>query len=349
MNLFAVFATGLFTGGLTCLAVQGGLLAATIAQRAEEKLKNDAEKSGHALPILSFLTTKLIAYTILGAFLGLLGSFFQLSITTQVILQIAVSIFMIGTALNILDVHPIFRYFIIQPPKFVRRMVRNQSKSGDLFAPAILGAFTIFIPCGTTQAMMALAIASGSPLLGAAIMFAFIVGTSPLFFILSYLAGKLSEVFQKTFMRFAAFAILLLAVFNINAALILSGSTMTLDRFVSKLSCSFIIICEGSKLYAAGNVKGSQTIPSAEHTIYISSSGYSPQSISVPTSSKVTLKLVNQGGAGCVQAFTIPKMNVQKIVREGRTELVQFQAPDNPQDIRFTCSMGMYSGIIHVI
>ena len=39
VNLISVFLTGLLTGGLTCLAVQGGLLAATLAQREEQKLK----------------------------------------------------------------------------------------------------------------------------------------------------------------------------------------------------------------------------------------------------------------------------------------------------------------------
>jgi len=38
-SLWAIFLTGLITGGLTCMAVQGGLLAATIAQREEERLK----------------------------------------------------------------------------------------------------------------------------------------------------------------------------------------------------------------------------------------------------------------------------------------------------------------------
>ncbi len=53
-NLLVIFSTGLFTGGLTCLAVQGGLLATTIAQREEEKLKDKAKKGGNALPILAF-------------------------------------------------------------------------------------------------------------------------------------------------------------------------------------------------------------------------------------------------------------------------------------------------------
>ena len=76
INLISVFLTGLLTGGLTCLAVQGGLLAATIAQREEQRLKEKAQETGDAIPILSFLLSKLLAYTILGMVLGWLGSLF---------------------------------------------------------------------------------------------------------------------------------------------------------------------------------------------------------------------------------------------------------------------------------
>ena len=200
-NLYAIFLTGLITGGLTCMAVQGGLLAATLAQREEEKLEENA-KGGNALPILAFLVAKLTAYTVLGALLGTLGSFFSLSIEFRAILQIAVAVFMVGTALNILEVHPMFRYFVIQPPKFLTRLVRKQSRSQSMFAPALLGAFTIFIPCGTTQAMMALAVASGKPIFGAAIMFAFILGTSPVFFypwlLCNKIGGHVSRRFYET-------------------------------------------------------------------------------------------------------------------------------------------------------
>src|SRR6266446_7877069 len=225
-SLLGIFLTGLIAGGLTCMAVQGGLLAATIAQREEDRLKENAIK-GAALPILSFLAAKLVAYTILGLLLGLLGSAFQLSLSAKVIMQFVVIIFMLGTALNILNVHPIFRFFVIQPPRFLTRLVRKQSKSKDMFAPGILGAFTIFIPCGTTQAMMALAIASGKPLYGAAILFAFILGTSPIFFILGYFATKLGDAMHQKFMRYAAYGIIILALFNLNSAIILTGTTWT--------------------------------------------------------------------------------------------------------------------------
>src|ERR1035437_5331158 len=240
-NLIPIFLTGLLTGGLSCLAVQGGLLAATLAQSEEEKLKNGLKSGGNALPILSFLIAKLIAYTILGFLLGSLGSIFQLSITLKVVMQFAVGIFMLGTALNILEVHPIFRYFVIQPPRFLTRLIRKQSKNQDIFAPAILGAFTIFIPCGITQAMMALAIASGSPIVGSSILFAFILGTSPVFFILGFFAAKLGDIFQQKFMKIAAFAIIILAVFNINNAIALSGSNLTLENIGKNVWCTFAV------------------------------------------------------------------------------------------------------------
>ena len=83
MNLVTIFLTGLFAGALSCLAVQGGLLATSIAQREEEKLKDKTKRSGNALPILSFLVAKLGAYTILGFLLGWFGSLFQLSLTAM--------------------------------------------------------------------------------------------------------------------------------------------------------------------------------------------------------------------------------------------------------------------------
>lgn len=42
-NLVVVFLTGLTTGGLSCLAVQGGLLASSVAQQAEQNIQKQLE------------------------------------------------------------------------------------------------------------------------------------------------------------------------------------------------------------------------------------------------------------------------------------------------------------------
>lgn len=325
------------------MAVQGGLLATMVAQREEEKkLEHDDSKRGAVRPILSFLISKLVAYSILGLLLGWFGSLFELSLTARTIMQIAVVIFMIGTALALLEVHPIFRYFIIQPPKFLTRLVRKQSKSRDTFAPALLGAFTIFIPCGTTQAMMALAIASGSAVKGAGIMYAFVLGTVPVFFALGYFATKLGDRWQKKFFKVAAYAIIILAVFNLNNAIALTGSKWTIGGTVKAAFCT-IAYCENGGQEVVANAQVNN-----EATITIGSYGYTPKQINVKAGSEVKLTLINRDGDSCAQAFTIPKLKIQKIIRPGQTETVTFKAPSEPTQIAFMCSMGMYRGTINV-
>ncbi len=326
-NLFVIFFTGLITGGLTCLAVQGGLLASTISGREQERLK-EGVKHGNARPILYFIAAKLIAYTFLGFMLGWLGSFFELSVRAQSWLQFAVAAFMIGTALNLLQVHPFFRYFVIQPPKFLTRLVRNQSKSKDAFAPALLGAFTVFIPCGTTQAMMALAVSTGKPVYGAAILFAFILGTAPLFFLLGYFATKLGDAYQKKFFRVAALAIIILAIYNAKGALVLRGVDF---GSIQKYQSSELISI------------------SDKPEITILPSGYSPKAISVKAGSQVKLILKNNDAYTCAQAFTIPTLGIQRIVAPGQLAVIEFTAPSKPGKITFACSMGMYRGVINVL
>lgn len=347
VNIITIFLTGLFTGGLTCMAVQGGLLATTIAQRQGERVKREAVRTGSALPIISFLVAKLVAYTILGVMLGWLGSLFQLSLSAQVILQFTVAIFMIGTALNLLNIHPIFRYFAIQPPKFLTRRIRNQAKSGDLFAPAVLGAFTIFIPCGTTQAMMALAIASGNPAIGATILFAFVLGTSPVFFLLGYFATKLGDVLQARFMKVAAYSIIALAFWSFNSAIALAGSPYTLQSAWENVFCT-VSFCDSSPVFANANgfVAGAAV---SQATITIDQQGYKPNNIAVRAGLPVTLTLVNSSGGGCTQAFTIPSLGIQKIVPIGSKETITFTAPSQPGELAFMCSMGMFRGTIKII
>lgn len=331
MNLITIFLTGLLTGGLTCLAVQSGLLITALASEEEERLEKKFKNTDKILPLILFLLAKIIAYTVLGVFLGLFGSIFQLSLSTQVILQIAVGFFMIGTALNLLNVHPIFRYFVIQPPRFLARLIRKQSKNNNIVTPIVLGTFTIFIPCGVTQSMMALAITSGNPIKGALIMFIFILGTVPLFFTLGYFTTKLEDVFHDKFLKAAGILIIILAIFTINSAITLTGSSWTLNSIFSKSEIS-------------------ETSPETvnEATINIESNRYNPNNIIVKKGSQVTLNLVNNGGYGCIQAFTIPSLGIQKIVSPGTSQTIQFTAPDKPGEIAFMCSMGMYRGKIMI-
>ncbi len=344
MNLWTIFITGIFAGGLTCLAVQGGLLASSIAQQQEDTLTEELQKASKVVPVFSFLITRLIAYTIVGSLLGLLGSVAQVSLHLRAFLQFAVALFMIGTALNLLDVHPIFRYFIIQPPKFLTRLVRNQSKSKSVFGPALLGAFTVLIPCGATQAMMAYAMTTGSPVTGALTMFVFMLGTSPVFFLLGYATSSLSGISKVNFNKIAATAIILIALYNINGAIALSGSNLTFENILKQINCT-ISFCSTS------DVAGVATEAVTSATVYITGSGYtlSPSVVSLKAGSQVKLTLINQGATGCIQEFTIPKLGIQKTVTQGNDQEITFTVPQQKGPLPFMCSMGMYKGVFNVI
>ncbi|KKU29293.1 MAG: putative membrane protein [Candidatus Amesbacteria bacterium GW2011_GWA2_47_11b] len=330
MNYWLIFLTGLTTGGLTCLAVQGGLLAATLATTAEKK-----DRLHNAVPTLMFLGSKLLAYTILGALLGYFGSVFQLTTPIRIWFQVITAVLMLGLAGNMLDLHPIFRYFVIQPPKWAGRLLRGQTKNPSVFAPALLGIFTIFIPCGVTQAMEVLAISSGHPLSGAIIMFAFVLGTSPLFLALGWLTTKLSESFRTKFFKFASLLVVFIALTSINGALVLSGSKYSFDHWVWAFKTTFLSTASASA-------------PTNDVTINVFNNGYSPHNFSVKVNQPVNLSLVTQGTYSCASVFTIPFLNITKVLPPTGTTNVTF-TPTRTGLISFACGMGMYTGTINVV
>ena len=98
MDLWLIFLTGLTVGGLTCLAVQGGLLASTIAAREEEDLGEGSHRKHNLVPVAAFLTTKFLAYIILGFILGAFGSALALSDTARIVMQFLAGVYMIAIA-----------------------------------------------------------------------------------------------------------------------------------------------------------------------------------------------------------------------------------------------------------
>ena len=331
-DLVVPFITGLTTGGLSCLAVQGGLLASSIASTAEKEIqqglaaklavsakyaaggkpaKRVARQNSRgqavaspinaalpltrqaAKPILIFLSAKLVAYTALGFLLGALGSVLQLTSFMRAVIQIVIGVFMLGTALNMLKAHPIFRHFVIEPPKVVTRFIRRTSKSGgdDAVAPAFLGALTVLIPCGVTQTMMALAIGSADPLAGAAILFAFILGTSPLFFALAYLARKLGQAMEARFMKFAAIVVIVLALISVDGGLNLIGSPLSFS------SIGEALLAPSTRLTASAAASEKADADNVV-TINVSAGGYTPNHVSAVAGKPAKLKLITDRSYG---------------------------------------------------
>lgn len=340
MDLWVIFLTGLTVGGLTCLAVQGGLLASVIATKEEEEIEKGVNKKNIVLPTMTFLAAKLIAHIALGFILGAFGGVIGLNQTTQIIMQLVAGLYMIAIALNLLNVHKVFRYAVITPPRFLTKLIKNQSKSKDMFAPALLGAMTIFIPCGTTLAVEALAISSANAFLGAAIMAAFVLGTTPLFFGVGWLTSVLGDNFRTKFIKVAAVIVIYLGIMSINGALVASGSPISIDALSRAIQANSQP-SNDTKLY-------SQAAPTSAAQIDITSTGYSPNYIRVKMGIPITLTLVSKDAYSCASAFRIPSLGISKNLQPNETSKITF-TPKEVGKIVFTCSMGMYTGVIDVI
>ncbi len=338
------FITGITTGGLSCLAVQGGLLASSLGRQIEQDMLQRPQKgrAQHrpALPIALFLFAKLIAYTLLGFLLGAFGAVLTLTPTIRAILLIAIGIFMIGNALRMLNVHPIFRYFAIEPPRSITRYIRRKAKNGtDLATPLFLGALTVFIPCGVTQAMMAAAIASGSAVEGAGLMFAFTLGTSPVFFLVAYLTTSLGARMEKLFMSFVAVVILVLGVFSITSGLNLAGAPVPVTSWMQNT-------------FSPQTVE--QPVPAAPQaadggaslTLAAKNNGYFPGTLYAKSNTPVQLSIVTQNTVSCAIAFVIPSLNYQTLLPPTGTTVIDIPAQEPGAVMPFTCSMGMYTGQI---
>lgn len=315
------------------MAVQGGILATALTQE-----EADHPSVSRASGVAAFLLAKLLSHALLGALLGWAGSLIGLTPRVQAIGIGLASLFMIGTALSFLNIHPIFRYFVIQPPRFLTRFVRGQAKAGGIFAPAIIGLFSIFIPCGTTQAMMALAAGTGSPWWGMAVLTVFVLGTAPLFFLLGLSIDVIKATLKDKFGVVAATLVMLLALVNGNAALRLYGSSITLGSAARALYCT-VTFCKETP---------TDQEPTNTPTITFWLNGYKTENLVIPRGGEITLTLENIAGSGCVQAFTIPALDITEIVRVGEKKTVTFTAPSDGDELAFSCSMGMYGGTFYL-
>ena len=402
-NLLLAFMTGLTTGGLSCMAVQGGLLASSLAHQIEQDLLAQApagRKSkparpasataapAHprlALPILVFLAARLLVYTLIGGLLGLAGSVFELSPLARAGLQIAIGIFMAGSALRMLNVHPIFRYFAFEPPAFLRRHIRKTAKGGQadgLASAALLGLLTGLIPCGITQAMMAVALSTGDALQGAALLFAFTLGTSPVFFALAYFATRLGQRLERHFMRVVAIGLLILGVVSIDTGLTLAGAPFSLTRIANRLSAQTAArVAEQSPLAAGVQAAGVQPsadvqagstsadglqvynppvvgsenefeagAPAADEagvlTIQVNNTSYEPSLLRAPAGQAFKLRLVSKNVYSCSLAFVIPSLGVQLSLKPNGEAYVDIPAQPAGTSLPFSCSMGMFTGDI---
>lgn len=353
MSLWAVLATGLLAGGASCAAVQGGLLAGTLARRrpagaAVDRGARARNKAGappdpprslrqDLAPVGAFLGGKLASHVVLGAALGVLGDAIQFSPQIRGSVQIVAGIAMLALALDLMGVAGLRGLVPAAPPAWAR-LVRRSGRTGGSLGPALLGAATILIPCGVTLSMMFLAVASGSLLSGAAIMGAFVLGTAPLFGLIGYAAKRSAAVVRGRLNVVAGAAVLIAGLVSLNAGLVLNGSPVT-------ISGAWRAVTGGETEPVAAPAPAADGVQRIVINAY--DTGYSPSNVVAQPGIPTTLTFRTDKTEGCTRALLMDAFDVERVLPATGDTLVDVGELE-PGTYTYTCGMGMYEGSITV-
>lgn len=335
-SLGVVFLVGLTAGISTCMALVGGLVLAASARFVEMHPRSTTLQKFK--PHIFFNLGRIISFTILGGVIGYAGSFFQLSSTMLGLMTVIVGGVMVIMGLQLTEIFPRLSGIQFTLPKSVSRAFGIKEQSEKEYSHKnsfILGASTFFLPCGFTQAMQLFAISSGSPLTGALTMGVFALGTAPGLLGIGGLTSVIKGSFTKPFFKFAGLIVIFMAIFNISNGLNLSGIE------VSAIALQKVAVVNEND----PNVKLVNGVQEVRMTQ--GGSGYSPNTFTIKKGIPVKWIVTSENAFTCAASIISPKLGVRKNLELGEN-IIEF-TPTESGNIRFTCSMGMYSGTFNII
>jgi uncharacterized protein len=228
-GLVVALLLGLAAGVSTCMALVGGLVLAVSAsfQAAGTDERRRGSAAGRAMrPALVFMAGRIAGYAVLGAALGALGATITIPRQLTAILMIVVAVVMtiLGTRLTGLSPR-IAGWSPTLPRGLGSRLGLEPGRAGAYSdgRAAALGAATFFLPCGFTQAVQIYALSTGSPVVAAAVLAAFAIGTAPGLLALAGLPIVVPSAWRPTLLRLVGVVVVGFAVVNVTAAFRLSG------------------------------------------------------------------------------------------------------------------------------
>ncbi|KKS77712.1 MAG: hypothetical protein UV74_C0013G0102 [Candidatus Woesebacteria bacterium GW2011_GWB1_43_14] len=338
-SLPIVFLVGLTAGVSTCMALVGGLvLGASARFSAQNPYASSLEKFK---PHLFFNLGRIVSFFALGGLIGFAGSLFQLSTSVLGMLIVAVGLVMLLLGGQLIDIFPILKKASFTLPKSLSRKLGIKKKSFGEYSnknSVVMGAMTFFLPCGFTQAMQLYAMSTGSPISGSLTMGVFALGTAPGLLgvggLTSVVKGRGARLFFKT----AGVVVILLALFNVSNGLNLLGiSPKVLGVFTISASTSSAIEDPNVKL-----VNGVQEVRMIQ-----SSSGYSPNKFTIVKDIPVKWIVTSKDIYSCASSIVSQQLGIRRGLELGEN-IFEF-TPAQAGTIRFSCSMGMYTGSFNVV
>lgn len=329
---------GLAAGVSTCMALVGGLVLGVSASFQSGRTAT-AERGTLARlrPAGVFVAGRIVGYAVFGGLLGALGASLAPppQVTAMLMIAVAVVMVLLGTRLTGLSPR-LAGWAPTLPMGLGRRLGIEEGATGTYSdgRTAALGAATFFLPCGFTQAVQLFALSTGSPVVGAALLGAFAIGTAPGLLALAGLPVVVPSSARPALLRVAGVVVLAFAVVNADAGLRLSGFTVP-SLFVGDVA-------------AAPLPGGGVTADGTQHlTTYQDLDGYRPGNVAIYAGIPTTWTIESTNAASCASSLVVPQLGIRVLLSTG-PNVIQLPALQ-PGRLAYSCSMGMYGGSITVV
>ena len=342
-SAFVVLGLGVAASLSTCMALVGGLvLSLSASVRASSGSRADAIARQ-----AWFNAGRIIGFGALGALAGVIGQAFALRGTALAIAMITVALATAILGIRLTEASPRIAAWQVTLPsswaRWARRAPRVLDSSADAGAPlpssgaaphvraAVLGAATFFLPCGFTQVVQLLALSSGSPLTGGALMALFAIGTTPGLFAVGMAAASARESATRRPVRVIGVVVIAFAVVTGLGGLTGTGLLTSHPELTAAERTSNVV-----------DIDGRQVV-----TTTVALRGYFPADAVVYVDEPVTWVL-DPVGAGCasiVEADSLGLGRIEAIWEKATTEFT----PTTTGTYEYHCAMGMYKGTITVI
>lgn len=317
-SLGTLFVTGMLTS-VHCVAMCGGIILS-------QSILSQKKKGSFFNEQLKYNSGRLLSYTLIGLFVGVLGKLLSFNGASKGIIAIIAGIAMMIMSFNMLGIFNVFRKIRFPFIEKLYSRLRGLLNSSSSF---LIGLLNGLMPCGPLQSMQLYALSSGSALKGALSMFVFGLGTLPLLYGFGFLSQKLNRKSTGKLLTASAFLIFLMGFNMFSNGMSLSGVSVEVP--LAKQGNKKAVIIDDVQRIQTQVDYGSYESFTVTSNIPVEWIIYVPQG-----------KL-----NGCNGEILVPEYDLDIRLQEGEN-MVRF-TPDKTGEVPYSCWMGMIRSTIRVV
>lgn len=331
-----LFLVGLAAGVSTCAALVGGLVLGLTSRYSF--LHPELTFREKLVPQLWFHIGRVGGFFIFGMLLGLIGEWFSGSIVLTAFLTLFAGVVVFTLGLQLTGLFPRLASFSPTLPKGLARILGVRSTGEDYThrGAVVLGGLTFFLPCGFTQAVQLAVIALGQPLLGGIALAVFALGTTPGLLAIGSAGSSIKGRARSFVLPLVAVLLIGFGVWNmVNSMQLFGFNTLS----VTERSGEKNTVDESSFAPLENGVQIIRLVQDAQ--------GYHPSVL--PTLRKgVPARMIvdSKESYTCASSLVIPQFGIRRQLQPGQN-IIDF-TPKKDGTLPFSCSMGMYRGVINV-